>query len=159
VILIRGNHETCSRAGTGYFRYLHHGSETDCSDPYSNSPEGAATQPWIVDFQEFQVGITDTSTPPKGSTTQAFADQLNLLGHYFDENRKPALFGSRKLFIDFHHIFFGISTNIRFFLMSYLKTIHIMVGGQKMMISQASSAIAITFIVDGTDILIILYCR
>lgn len=105
------------------------------------------------------MGITDTSTPPNGTTNQAFADQLNLLGHYFGENRKPALFGSRELFIDFRHIFFGISTNIRLFLMSYLKTIHIMVGGQKMMMSQASSAMAITFFVDGTDILIILYCR
>lgn len=98
LILIRGNHETCSRAGAGYFRYLHHGNDTECADPYANSPYGAATKPWVVDFEQFQVGVTDTSTPPNESenTTQAFADQLNLLGHYFEGNKKPAVFGARE---------------------------------------------------------------
>lgn len=41
VILIRGNHESCARAGTGYFRYLHHGNDTECLDPYAKSPHGA----------------------------------------------------------------------------------------------------------------------
>eukprot|EP00804_Cyclotella_cryptica_P010840 CCRYP_008781-RB/>CCRYP_008781-RB protein AED:0.04 eAED:0.04 QI:1078/1/1/1/1/0.85/7/113/289 len=105
LILVRGNHETCSRAGTGYFRYLHHGSDIECVDPYTESPNGRATQPWAVDFQDFQVGITDTSTPPNKSknTTQAFADQLNLLGHYFERNKKAALFGA-------HYPYYGWGT-------------------------------------------------
>jgi hypothetical protein len=103
VILIRGNHETCARAGHGYFRYLHHGNETACADPSTNPPHGNATKPWIVDFKDFQVGITDTSVPPNASdststlnSTQAFADQLNLLGHYFEANKKTAFFGNRE---------------------------------------------------------------
>ena len=39
VILIRGNHETCARAGHGYFRYLHHGNETACADRSTNPPQ------------------------------------------------------------------------------------------------------------------------
>lgn len=98
MILIRGNHESCSRAGTGYFRYLHHGNEYNCTDPYAQPPNGSATQPWIADFRDFQVGVTDTSTHPstESGTTQAFADQLNLLGQFFERNKKPALFGARK---------------------------------------------------------------
>ena len=93
LILIRGNHEACKRAGIGYFRYLHHGPETACVDSLTD-PIGTATQQWIVDFKDFQVGITDTSTPPKDNTAQEYANQLNLLGHYFEANKKPALFGT-----------------------------------------------------------------
>ena len=103
LILIRGNHESCARAGTGYFRYLHHGPETHCLDSYAD-PTGTATQPWIVDFKGFQVGITDTSTHPKDDTVQDFASQLNLLGLYFEANTKPALFGS-------HYPFYGWGTD------------------------------------------------
>lgn len=78
-----------ARAGTGYFRYLHHGNEYDCTDPYAQPPNGSATQPWIADFRDFQVGVTDTSTHPstESGTTQAFADQLNLLGQFFRETK------------------------------------------------------------------------
>jgi hypothetical protein len=98
VILIRGNHESCARAGTGYFRHLHRGNDTEFLDPYAKSPHGAAAQPWVVEFEDFQVGVADTSTPPsENGDEQAFADQLDLLlGHYFEGKNKPAVFGSRE---------------------------------------------------------------
>jgi len=90
LVFIRGNHEECRRAGIGYFRYLHQGPQTNCTD----SPFTIATQPWVVDFESFQIGVTDTSTAPKEDQTseiKALAAQLDVLGDYFS---KPALLGT-----------------------------------------------------------------
>lgn len=51
----------------------------------------------MVEFEDFHVGVADTSMPPsENGDEQAFADQLNLLGHYFERKNKPAVFGSRE---------------------------------------------------------------
>ena len=47
LVLIRGNHETCSRAGHGWFRYL---------DAHSNRPECLeSTDPWVISFKSLLV--------------------------------------------------------------------------------------------------------
>jgi hypothetical protein len=53
LVLIRGNHETCKRSGTGWFRYLDaRPLPAECED---------STDPWVVDLGAVQVGVMDVA--------------------------------------------------------------------------------------------------
>ncbi len=73
LVLVRGNHETCSRAGTGWFRYLDARPEPgECLD---------STDPWIVSLPRMQFGVMDVANveDENGPLDLLFAAQLNLL--------------------------------------------------------------------------------
>jgi hypothetical protein len=73
LVLARGNHETCTRAGKGWFRYLD-------ARPLE-SPEKCldSSDPWVVNFRNMQVGIMDVAnTKANGnSLAELFAHQLD----------------------------------------------------------------------------------
>ncbi|MGH0032936.1 MAG: metallophosphoesterase family protein [Myxococcota bacterium] len=73
LVLMRGNHETCARAGTGWFRYL------DARPPPATCQE--STDPWVVSFDTMQVGVMDVATldGASGPLVDLFADQLEFL--------------------------------------------------------------------------------
>ena len=74
MVLVRGNHETCGRAGEGWFRYLDAFEFPDlCVD---NTP------PWTVKTSKFSLGVMDTARVEDGSgmdLTRFFARQLETL--------------------------------------------------------------------------------
>lgn len=74
LVLIRGNHETCKRAGTGWFRYLDaRPLPADCED---------STDPWVVDLGAVQVGVMDvanTEDENEEPLDWLFAQQLDEL--------------------------------------------------------------------------------
>lgn len=94
MILIRGNHETCSRAGTGWFRYL---------DARPVPEQGClnTSDPWVVSFNRLQVAVMDvanlkTVEPPKGkSLAPLFAEQLTALDK---ELNQPAWLTAHRTF-------------------------------------------------------------
>jgi hypothetical protein len=80
LVLIRGNHETCSRAGTGWFRYL---DARDYREECINS-----TAPWAVELGELSLGVMDTATVEEFGMSLAplFADQLRTLDSELGKN-------------------------------------------------------------------------
>jgi predicted phosphodiesterase len=52
IIFVRGNHEKCERAGSGYFRFL---------DPFPMRPCEDFSDPYALDFDELQLIIMDAS--------------------------------------------------------------------------------------------------
>ncbi|HEY4439528.1 MAG TPA: metallophosphoesterase, partial [Candidatus Elarobacter sp.] len=52
MVLVRGNHEECSRNGAGWFRYLDAHAETTCSD---------ATAPFAVDLGDLRLVVFDSA--------------------------------------------------------------------------------------------------
>jgi len=52
VVLIRGNHEDCTRAGPGWFRYLDGGPATECEQ---------ISQPYAVDFPGLRLVVFDSA--------------------------------------------------------------------------------------------------
>lgn len=82
MVLIRGNHETCSRAGMGWFRYL------DARE-YSNECH-ADSDPWIVDIDPLHIAILDTSylDDTQGQPlVDFFAGEFRNLGGSFTEDK------------------------------------------------------------------------
>ena len=51
LLLIRGDHEKCERAGRGYFRFLDAGPAGSCTD---------FSDPYAIEFDEFRVVVMDT---------------------------------------------------------------------------------------------------
>ncbi|HIE88650.1 MAG TPA: metallophosphoesterase [Gammaproteobacteria bacterium] len=91
LVLIRGNHETCKRAGIGWFRYLD-------ARPYSGSGCEDATAPWVVTLKSMQIAVMDVTTTKDAngnSLAPLFAEQLRQLG---DELYKPAWIASHRPF-------------------------------------------------------------
>lgn len=73
LVLARGNHEICSRAGTGWFRYLDaRPLTTPCLD---------SSDPWLVPFDSIQVGVMDTANID--GLEGLFAEQLDQLDAEF----------------------------------------------------------------------------
>ncbi len=71
-IMVRGNHETCNRAGQGWYRYLDPNpyDTTDvktCNNPaYDATPTGGNyNDPWAVSFGDTQVVAFDSANAPK----------------------------------------------------------------------------------------------
>jgi hypothetical protein len=68
-VMVRGNHETCNRAGQGWYRYLDTnaydgtGVKT-CNDP-ANDNVGNYTDPWGVSFGDTQVIAFDSANVQK----------------------------------------------------------------------------------------------
>ena len=95
LLLIRGNHEVCKRAGKGWFRYLDarpYSGDGDCED---------ATDPWVVTFRSMQIAVMDvTSTKDEHGNSRApqFAAQLRQLD---SELYKPAWIASHRPFFAF----------------------------------------------------------
>jgi hypothetical protein len=74
LILIRGNHETCSRAGGGWFRYLD-------ARPYLGECEDS-TEPWVAGFDSMEVAVMDVANledEDGNPLTDLFASQLEWL--------------------------------------------------------------------------------
>lgn len=89
LVLIRGNHETCSRAGHGWFRYLDaHPYRAECLE---------STDPWVADFNTLQVAVMDVASLKHGKTSldKLFADQLR---HLDGELTKPAWITAHRTF-------------------------------------------------------------
>jgi len=80
IVLIRGNHETCSRAGKGWFRYLDaHPLTSECSDN---------TKPWVVTLRKLQIGVLDVANLESDDGKPLdllFAGQLEWLDKQLDE--------------------------------------------------------------------------
>ena len=75
LLLIRGNHEICSRAGRGWFRYLD-------ARPYAGSDCKDATDPWVVTFKSMQIAVMDVTAihdDQGNSRAPRFAEQLRHL--------------------------------------------------------------------------------
>ncbi len=82
MVLIRGNHETCSRAGMGWFRYL------DARD-YSNECK-TDSDSWIAEVDPLRIAVLDTSylDDTQGQPlVDFFADEFRDLGNSFTENK------------------------------------------------------------------------
>ncbi len=80
LVLIRGNHETCSRAGSGWFRYL------DARQHPGTCVENTA--PWSLQLENLSLGIMDTATLKKDGESLAplFAEQLRELDHTLEQD-------------------------------------------------------------------------
>jgi hypothetical protein len=74
LVLIRGNHETCSRAGDGWFRYLDaRPAPAACKD---------STEPWVVGFDAMQLAMMDVASLESRNgdpLTELFAAQIESL--------------------------------------------------------------------------------
>ncbi len=71
-IMVRGNHETCNRAGQGWYRFLDPNpyDTTDvktCNNPaFDSTPTGGNyNDPWAVSFGDTQVVAFDSANAPK----------------------------------------------------------------------------------------------
>lgn len=67
MIVVRGNHEICSRAGVGYSRHL----SPDAFDPAMQCPQKDPTYTVSIDGQSF--AVLDTSFPPDARVDPAMA--------------------------------------------------------------------------------------
>jgi hypothetical protein len=93
-VMVRGNHETCNRAGQGWFRYLdpypYDGTDKKtCDNPtFDNNGTtstdytfaGNYTNPWAVSFGDTQFVTFDSSNTPKTTLAAGFepyTDELN----------------------------------------------------------------------------------
>jgi hypothetical protein len=90
LVLIRGNHETCSRAGDGWFRYLDARVQPDaCED---------STDPWMVEFNSMQIAVMDVANledENDNSLAGLFAGQLTWLDDQLD---KPSWISAHRTF-------------------------------------------------------------
>jgi hypothetical protein len=76
-VMVRGNHETCNRAGQGWYRYLDPnpynpapaGSKT-CDDA-SNDTTGNFNDPWAVSFGDTQFVVFDSANASKTAYSPA----------------------------------------------------------------------------------------
>lgn len=90
LVLIRGNHETCSRAGDGWFRYL------DAREPPGECKD--STDPWVVEFESMQLAVMDVANLEDGdgnSLSGFFAGQLAWLDDQLD---MPAWISAHRTF-------------------------------------------------------------
>jgi hypothetical protein len=68
-IMVRGNHETCNRAGQGWYRFLDPNPYADtksCNDP-ANDDAGNYNDPWAVTFGDTQVVAFDSANTSKSA--------------------------------------------------------------------------------------------
>jgi hypothetical protein len=68
-VMVRGNHETCNRAGQGWYRYLDTNSFDStgvktCNDP-ANDGVGNFNDPWAVSFGDTQFVVFDSANASK----------------------------------------------------------------------------------------------
>jgi hypothetical protein len=68
-VMVRGNHESCNRAGQGWYRYLDPNpydatGVKSCDDP-ANDSIGNYNDPWAVSFGDTQFVVFDSSNAPK----------------------------------------------------------------------------------------------
>jgi len=74
-VMVRGNHETCNRAGQGWYRYLDPnpydstGVKT-CNDP-ANDNTGNYNDPWAVSFGDTQFVVFDSANTSKTAYSPA----------------------------------------------------------------------------------------
>jgi hypothetical protein len=74
-VMVRGNHETCNRAGQGWYRYLDPnpydatGVKT-CNDP-ANDNSGNFNDPWAVSFGDTQFVVFDSANAAKTAYSPA----------------------------------------------------------------------------------------
>jgi hypothetical protein len=74
-VMVRGNHETCNRAGQGWYRYLDpnpydsSGVKT-CNDP-ANDTTGNYNDPWAVSFGDTQFVVFDSANVQKTAYSPA----------------------------------------------------------------------------------------
>ncbi len=74
-VMVRGNHETCNRAGQGWYRYLDPapydstGVKT-CNDP-ANDNTGNYNDPWAVSFGDTQFVVFDSANASKSAYSPA----------------------------------------------------------------------------------------
>jgi hypothetical protein len=74
-VMVRGNHETCNRAGQGWYRYLDpnpydsSGLKT-CNDP-ANDNTGNFNDPWAVSFGDTQFVVFDSANASKTAYSPA----------------------------------------------------------------------------------------
>ena len=81
LLLVRGNHENCERAGFGWFRYF------DAHEFTSKCEE--STDPWIVNLPGMQIAVMDTAyvKNKKGASLGSlFADQLAVVNPKLHQN-------------------------------------------------------------------------
>ncbi|WP_299495166.1 metallophosphoesterase [uncultured Shewanella sp.] len=100
-IFLRGNHETCPRAGEGWFRYLaprHY--ITQCVEN---------TAPWFTAFSQFTLSMLDTANIKnhhKKALTPLFTEQLNTINAYAKQDPTIATW------IISHRPFWSYGTNL-----------------------------------------------
>jgi hypothetical protein len=82
IVLVRGNHEVCSRAGRGWFRYL---DAYEFADGCANN-----TPPWTLEMGDVSIGVMDTARvevgDPSMDLVNLFAQQLRRLDRELGEN-------------------------------------------------------------------------
>jgi len=115
-VVVRGNHESCDRAGQGWWRFLDPrplSAERDCNDP-ANDPSGDFSEPYAVPiavdaqflvFDSSKVGVEPLAAG--NAMYQTYARQL--AGAFALANRRP---GMHNLFMD-HHPILGFAPDPR----------------------------------------------
>jgi hypothetical protein len=73
-VMVRGNHETCNRAGQGWYRYLdtapYDNAVKNCNDP-TNDNTGNYNDPWAVSFGDTQFVVFDSANASKTAYSPA----------------------------------------------------------------------------------------
>jgi hypothetical protein len=96
LLLVRGNHESCERAGTGWFRYL--GPDENpaaCLD---------STDSWVADLGHTQIGVLDSANlkdADDNPLTDHFAAELDALDSMLTEDS----------WLVAHHPFWGLGAD------------------------------------------------
>ena len=80
LVLLRGNHESCARAGDGWFRYLD-------AHPYTGQCQ-RSTSPWLMQAGTFRLAILDSSELKDADNqplTKLYSEQLTRVKHLLTE--------------------------------------------------------------------------
>lgn len=96
IVAVRGNHETCKRAGVGWFRYLGaRANPPQCLD---------STESWVADLGYVQLGIIDSANLKDADgnpLTDHFARQLTAISNQVNGNT----------WVTAHHPFWGVGAD------------------------------------------------
>jgi hypothetical protein len=93
---VRGNHETCERAGTGWFRYLGPRENPDqCLD---------STNSWVADLGHTQIGVID-------SANLEDSDDNPLTDHFVEQLTDLDAMLGRNSWLVAHHPFWGLGAD------------------------------------------------
>lgn len=114
-VMVRGNHETCNRAGQGWYRFLDPNpySETKSCNDAANDNSGNYNDPWAVTFGDTQIVAFDSANTAKSAYSPATkpADAVPF-NNYTNELNAASVFTSNADFLSIfavHHPILGFT--------------------------------------------------
>ncbi|HVZ74402.1 MAG TPA: metallophosphoesterase [Polyangia bacterium] len=112
-IMVRGNHETCNRAGQGWYRFLDinpYSATKNCNDP-ANDDLGNYNDPWAVTFGDTQVIAFDSANTSKSAYAPATKPaDVTPFNNYTTELGEAQVFSQNASFLSIfavHHPILG----------------------------------------------------